>query len=306
VGTLAGISDDIDQIQVVREDFMHALEEVQPAFGVNEEELQAVVQNGIIHFAEHIHRILNDGKLFVEQVRQSQRTPLVSVLLHGPAGSGKTALAATIAMASQFPFIKLISAENMIGFSEGEKITRLNKVFSDSYKSPLSVIVVDGIERILVNRLGTYWTEVLEWGTPGSHGSAQQTTSQGAPSLSSLPSPLTPTEPPFHNQDRRLLILCTTSNRSMLTDMDVMDAFGADIRVPAIDTLQQLNYVLKDVELFRNQQEEQRTMQLLGQAGFNNEGRLNIGVKKLLSLAEMCRQDPDGASDKLVSSLMEM
>lgn len=52
---MAGISDDIDQIQVVREDFMHALEEVQPAFGVNEEELQAVVQNGIIHFADHIH-----------------------------------------------------------------------------------------------------------------------------------------------------------------------------------------------------------------------------------------------------------
>lgn len=76
----------------------------------------------------------------------------------------------------------------------------------------------------------------------------------------------------------------------MLTDMDVMDAFGADIRVPALDSLQQLNIVLRDVELFRNQQEEQRAMQLLAQAGFNNEGRLNIGVKKLLSLAEMCRQ----------------
>lgn len=27
--------------------------------------------------------ILKDGKLLVEQVRQSQRTPLVSVLIHG-------------------------------------------------------------------------------------------------------------------------------------------------------------------------------------------------------------------------------
>lgn len=55
VGTLAGISDDIDQMKVCRDDFMNALDEVQPAFGVNEEELQAVVQNGIIHFADHIH-----------------------------------------------------------------------------------------------------------------------------------------------------------------------------------------------------------------------------------------------------------
>ena len=79
---------------------------------------------------------------------------LLSVLiadysLKGPSGAGKTALAATIAMASDFPFIKLISTENMIGFSEAQKITYLNKVFSDSYKSPLSVIVVDGIERVL-------------------------------------------------------------------------------------------------------------------------------------------------------------
>lgn len=55
VGTLAAISDDIDQMQVVREDFMNALDEVQPAFGVNEEELQQVVQNGIIHFDSHVH-----------------------------------------------------------------------------------------------------------------------------------------------------------------------------------------------------------------------------------------------------------
>lgn len=52
-------------------------------------------------------------------------------------------------MASEFPFIKLISAEAMVGFGEQQKIAYLNKVFTDSYKSPLSVIVVDGIERIL-------------------------------------------------------------------------------------------------------------------------------------------------------------
>lgn len=67
----------------------------------------------------------------------------------GPPGSGKTALAATIAMASGFPFIKLVSPENMVGFGEAQKVAYLNKVFMDSYKSPLSVVVVDSIERIL-------------------------------------------------------------------------------------------------------------------------------------------------------------
>lgn len=82
-------------------------------------------------------------------MRKSNRTPLVAALLHGTSGSGKTALAATIALASEFPFIKLISPESMVGFSESQKIAQLHKVFSDSYKSPLSVIVVDNLERLL-------------------------------------------------------------------------------------------------------------------------------------------------------------
>lgn len=52
-------------------------------------------------------------------------------------------------MQSDFPFIKLISPESMVGYSEAQKVAHLSKVFMDSYKSPLSVIVVDSIERLL-------------------------------------------------------------------------------------------------------------------------------------------------------------
>lgn len=72
--------------------------------------------------------------------------------MHGIPGSGKTALAATIAQRSGFPFIKLISPANMVGFSEWEKIAYINKVFNDSYKSPMSVVVVDSIERLIGRR----------------------------------------------------------------------------------------------------------------------------------------------------------
>lgn len=51
---MAGISDDLDQLQVNRDDFANALNEVRPAFGVSEEELLQVVQNGIIHFSPNI------------------------------------------------------------------------------------------------------------------------------------------------------------------------------------------------------------------------------------------------------------
>ena len=59
---MAGISDDIDNMMVNRSDFLMAMDEVHPAFGVSEEELQQVVQNGIIHFSEGIN-VCSEGYL---------------------------------------------------------------------------------------------------------------------------------------------------------------------------------------------------------------------------------------------------
>ncbi|WVR03176.1 hypothetical protein IAU60_000167 [Kwoniella sp. DSM 27419] len=280
VGTVASF-EDVENIQISRADFMHALDEVQAAFGVSEEELQQVVQNGIIHYSQRVNDVLNDGSLLVEQVRKSDRTPLVSALLHGPSGAGKTALAATIAMASDFPFIKLISPENMVGFSEPQKIAQLHKVFSDAYKSPLSVIVVDSIERL------------LDWNPIGP---------RFANGVLQALVVLFGKRPP---KGRRLLILATTSNRSILQDMDVLSAFDTDIPISPITKLEGVEHCLREVGLFENQSDLQRAIQMLREAKFGQEGRseLSIGVKKLLTLAEMARQDPDPAY-KLASSLV--
>ena len=149
VGTVAGVSDDIENMKVNRADFFNALDEVKAAFGVSEEELETAMAAGILHYSPYIENILKDGRLFVDLVKNSATTSLLSVLLHGPPGSGKTALSAKIAKDSNFPFIKLVSAENMVGFSEMAKIQYLNKVFTDAYKSPQNIVVVDNIERII-------------------------------------------------------------------------------------------------------------------------------------------------------------
>lgn len=280
VGTMAGVGEDVSDMKITRSDFLQALEEVHAAFGVSEEELSTVVDNGIIHYSNEIETILRDGKLFVEQVKNSERTHLVSVLLHGPAGSGKTALAATMALSSDYPFIKLVSPESMVGYSEASKINELNKVFSDSYKSPISVIVIDSIERL------------LDWNPIGprfSNGILQALVV------------LLGKRPP---KGRRLLVLATTSNRAMLTDMEMVDAFDAEIRVPAINNLQSVAAVLKEVQLFSDERSLRHCLGLLEQAGFAGEGKLNIGVKKLLTMAEMARQDPDPA-EKLVGSMIQ-
>ena len=75
--------------------------------------------------------------VWLSQVRTSDKNPLLTCLLEGPAGTGKTALAATVGLDSQFPFVKLITAETMVGFSEAAKSGQIAKVFDDAYRVSL-------------------------------------------------------------------------------------------------------------------------------------------------------------------------
>ena len=87
--------------------------------------------------------------------------------------------------------------------------------------------------------------------------------------------------------------------------MDVMSAFDTDIAVSPITSIKGVVKVLQEVQLFRNSQEQNRAVQMLQETRLGEDGRpdLAVGVKKLLSMAEMARQDPDPAS-KIVSSLI--
>jgi vesicle-fusing ATPase len=150
VGTMAGVSEDVTNMKVNREDFMNALSEVKPAFGVSDEELDEAIMYGIVHFSPLIQTIISNGMTYVENVRQAERLKRMSVLFHGPPGSGKTALAAHIAMKSDFPFIKLVTPQALVGFrDEVGKKDYLHKVFTDAYKSPLSILILDNIERLI-------------------------------------------------------------------------------------------------------------------------------------------------------------
>lgn len=266
VGTVAGISDDINDMKVNREDFLNALEEVKPAFGVSEEELSTCIQGGITHFSGIIREILREGSLFVQQVRRSESTPLVSVLLHGPPGSGKTALAAKIAMDSEFPFIKLISPEAMVGFNEMQKVQHLNKTFTDAYKSPLNIVVVDNIERI------------IDWVPIGPRFSNAV--------LQAL-MVLLRKQPPH---GRRLLILATTTQHSILNQLDALDSFAADISVPNVTTYEELAYVLHESGVF-SEADQQRAIRELRE--ITKRERVGVGIKKILLAIETARQDED-------------
>ena len=50
----------------------------------------------MLEYGPRFTKLFQTGVRFVGQVKESEKTPLLSVLLEGPPGSGKTALAAAL------------------------------------------------------------------------------------------------------------------------------------------------------------------------------------------------------------------
>uniref|UniRef100_A0A674NX74 Vesicle-fusing ATPase n=1 Tax=Takifugu rubripes TaxID=31033 RepID=A0A674NX74_TAKRU len=246
-----------EKLQVSRLDFMTSLNnDIKPAYGTNQEDYASYLMNGIIRWGDPVSMVLEDGELLVQQTKNSDRTPLVSVLLEGPPNSGKTALAVKIAEDSQFPFIKICSPDKMIGFSEIAKCQAIKKIFEDAYKSQLSCLVVDDIERLL---------DYVPIGPRFSN-----------PVLQAL-LVLLKKPPP---KGRKLLIIGTSSRKDVLQEMEMLNTFSTTIHIPNISRGEQLVEALELLGSFQDTERASIAKAVKGRA-------LWIGIKKLLMLIEM-------------------
>uniref|UniRef100_A0A3P8XSA7 Vesicle-fusing ATPase n=1 Tax=Esox lucius TaxID=8010 RepID=A0A3P8XSA7_ESOLU len=249
-----------ETLQVHRDDFLASLEnDIKPAFGTNAEDYASYIMNGIIRWGDPVTAVLDDGELLVQQAKNSDRTPLVSVLLEGPPNSGKTALAAKISEDSQFPFIKICSPDKMIGHSEIAKCQAIKKIFEDAYKSQLSCVVVDDIERLLdYVPIGPRFSNLVL---------------QALLVLLKKPPP----------KGRKLLIIGTTSRKDVLQEMEMLDAFSTTIHIPNISRGDQLVEALEMLGSFQEKERAAIAKAVKGQAVW-------IGIKKLTMLIEMAVQ----------------
>jgi len=155
-----------------------------------------------------------------------------------------------------------------------ENATKIAKFFDDAYKSPQSVIVIDDIERILEYvRIGPRFSNAI-----------MQTLLVYFKKV-----------PP---RDKKLLIIGTTSQPSVLKELDIYDAFNAVLKVPNIKTEQELTNVLKDLE-FLDEAQIKKVMSALG----NN---IDIGIKKLLLIVEMAKQgDSANAFERFINYITD-
>uniref|UniRef100_A0A7I4D008 Vesicle-fusing ATPase n=1 Tax=Physcomitrium patens TaxID=3218 RepID=A0A7I4D008_PHYPA len=214
---------------------------------------------GMLPCGEFHKHILKTGRTLVEQVKKSDRTPLMTCILEGPSSTGKTALAATIAIASGFPFIKIVSAENMIGLQEPTKVAMIAKVFEDAYKSPLSIIILDNIERLIEYvRIGPRFSNLI---------------------LQTL-LVLLKRNPP---KGKKLFVIGTTSEKDILESMGLLESFNVDLVVPRL-RLNDMREILQAQDVF-DPEDIDTALEALGP---------EMPIKRLLMLIEMAVQGKAG------------
>ncbi|EFN58861.1 hypothetical protein CHLNCDRAFT_29882 [Chlorella variabilis] len=245
---------DEEAIKVTMADFLEALDEVKPAFGAVIESLETYRLHGMIDYGARYQHLLSSCRTL--QARSSENTPLVTCLLEGPAGTGKTALAASLAIESGFPFVKVVSAEAMVGYSEQAKCSQIAKVFDDAYKSPLSVIVLDDIERLL---------EYVAIG-PRFSNTVLQTLLV-----------LLKKQPP---QQRKLFVVGTTSLGMVMQEMELAAAFNVALHVPRLSQPEQKS-VLQQLGAFSGTDLDIAVAELPD---------LEVPLKRLLLLLDLARQ----------------
>ncbi|OAY82158.1 Vesicle-fusing ATPase [Ananas comosus] len=257
---------DEESIKVTMDDFLHALHEIVPAFGASTDDLERCRLNGIVDCGERHKHIYQRAMLLVEQVKVSKGSPLLTCLLEGPAGSGKTAMAATVGIDSDFPYVKIISAETMIGLSESSKNAQIVKVFEDAYKSQLSIIILDDIERLL---------EYVAIGPRFSNLISQ--------TLMVLLKRLPP-------KGKNLMVIGTTSEVGFLESLGICDAFSVTYHVPKLHK-EDAKKVLKHLDVFTDYDIDSAA-----------EALDDMPIKKLYMLVEMAAQGSTGGSAEAIYS----
>ena len=255
---------DAEMIRVTPEDFHRALEEVRPAFGVSSEALESCAPFGIIPYGPTHGHLVSLLEAMLKQIADSERTSILTCLLSGGVGVGKTALAASVALGSGFPMIRLVSPTDMVGFSEAAKVSALQKAFDDAYKSPSALLVLDDMERLL---------EYVHIGPRFSNHVLQSL-------LVLLKKP-----PP---KGKKLIVIGTTSLPTVATALGLEDAFTVHHRVPPLE-VDDVRTVIRQRACFADGEVEEAIQALRACLP-----RDQVPIKRLLTLLEMAQYGPGG------------
>jgi vesicle-fusing ATPase len=177
-------------------------------------------------------------------------------MLYGKAGSGKTTVACKIADMSGIPYIKYMSSEDLVGFTDFGKIKVIQNNFNNGYRSPVSLIILDEIERML---------EYVSLGSRFNNNILQCLLTF----LKKLPEKI----------GNKIIIIGTTSDKHILKELGIWECFNMKVELPTLTGLGDIQTALKLlVPAFE------------GVDGLPIDKKLNIPIKNLYFISNFINQ----------------
>lgn len=86
------------------------------------------------------------------------------------------------------------------------------------------------------------------------------------------------------------MIFATTTERSVLTQLDLFSRFDADIAVPNVNTQPELGQVLQQSGAFSDRDQQRAIGEIQEITGSTDVG---VGIKKILTAIETAKEDQD-------------
>lgn len=141
----------------------------------------------------------------------SSESRILSILLTGPPACGKTTFANHLASTCGYPYVKRIDPVDLLGMHEREKADEIRRCFQDAYRSQLSLILIEDIERLLdYAPIGPRYSNVVL---------------QTLLVLIGRPPPC---------ETHRLFVIGTSNNDPLMNHLDLSSVFGTRLHIPLV------------------------------------------------------------------------
>lgn len=262
---------DPSTVFVTRADFIAGVAEVTPAFGQAKEECKNMQRGGIIPYGHQWDTVESSCRSYVADLKDPNKViSSLSVLVEGPPGCGKSAVAAFIAELAQFPYIKVVSPDDMVGYGEMQRVNIIRKAFEDAYKSSQSCIILDDLERLIdFSQLGGRYSNTLL---------------QALLVLTKRPAP----------EGKKLLVIATTAEYDIMDSLGLAACFAMHLQVPLVSA-DGLPVLVADLGIrFATVQDQQSCVQMFPRP---------LPIKKLLLILEMAAEPgPTGTQKQITFS----
>jgi transitional endoplasmic reticulum ATPase len=144
-------TDDIDRLQVTRDDFLAGLKEVEPSatreFFIEKSTTTFASLGGLADVKRLLDSVVEHSHVHDEIYEQVGLAPPRGILLVGPSGTGKTAMARALAGEKQLPLIA-IDGPQLYSKWLGESEKALREVFKKARRSAPCLLLFDTIDAV--------------------------------------------------------------------------------------------------------------------------------------------------------------